>query len=294
MAATGGSSGRASAGRAADSSAQGGAAAPGGGGFIATGGSEQNIPTSGTSPTLPGDGGSSGSDGASSTGGVSATAGEFGTSIGGAIDEPGSTGGAAGTTSANGGVTFSDGGVASAGEPGNAGQGGSAEAEPGTCTPASRVRKELLQDGRFEPSASAWNLTNTDLAITGDAHTTPNFVRLAGFSSPDAYTGVSQTVTFPPEAADIKLSFYIRIESANGDADDILYFGWNEPDSDAVEAFQVPNEMIPDWQPVSHDVPATVAGKTMLFIIAAQNGSTSGGYWTYWVDTVSVTALVCP
>jgi hypothetical protein len=257
------------------------------GGATAAGGSGGNAQTGGTEPTLLPDGGSSGGADPSSTAGESTTGGDSGASIGGAGGVPASTSGAGGALPDAGG----SGGKQDA-QAGDAGEGGSVE--PGSCAPAARVRRELLQDGRFEPSASSWKLTNTDLQITGDAHTSPSFVRLAGSSGPDLYTGINQAVVFPPEAADIELSLYIRIESVDGNPDDIFYVGWNEPDSDEVEAFLVPNELIPDWQLISQDVPATMAGRTMLLIIAAQNGAGAGGYWTYWIDTVSVTALVCP
>jgi hypothetical protein len=185
-----------------------------------------------------------------------------------------------------------DGGAAGHTDPGEAGNAGAPTAEG--CDPESRVRKELLVDGRFEPATSGWRLANTVLRTGDGAHSAPNFLTLGG--SDMLYSGASQTVEFPPEAADITLSFYVRIEHTNTPnamwEDDFMYYGFSLNETE-LEAYPLEQESIPEWSYVETDFPATYAGQVKDLIIAGQTGS-NPGVKTFFLDTVSLTALVCP
>jgi hypothetical protein len=184
------------------------------------------------------------------------------------------------------------GGAAGQTDPGEAGNAGAATTEG--CEPESRVRKELLVDGRFEPATSGWRLVDAVLRIGDEAQSAPNFVMLGG--SNDLYTAAQQTVEFPPEAADITLSFYVRIEHTNTPnamwEDDFMYYGFTLNETE-LEAYPLEQESIPEWSYVETVFPATYAGQVKDLIIAGVTGS-NPGFKTFFIDTVSLSALVCP
>jgi hypothetical protein len=181
-----------------------------------------------------------------------------------------------------------DGGAAGRTDPGEAGNAGAPTTEG--CDPESRVRKELLVDGRFEPASSGWRLVDALLRTGGDAQSAPNFIELGGSNM--LYTSAIQTVEFPPEAADITLSFYVRIESTNTMGDDFMYYGFSLNETQ-LEAYPLEQESISEWSYVETDFPATYAGQVKDLIFAGQTDS-EPGFKTFFIDTVSLTALVCP
>jgi hypothetical protein len=192
------------------------------------------------------------------------------------------SGGQAGTDAGAGGTA----GQTDQGEAGNSG----APTTEG-CDPESRVRRELLADGRFEPSTTGWSILNGALLQTsGNAQSAPNFVQLGAFN--EAETFATQLVTFPPEAADIKFTFYVRIESINTAGNDFMYFGFTRNETE-LDAYPLEQESIPEWTYVETDLPATYAGQVKELIFAGLTDS-EPGYKTFFIDTVSLTALVCP
>lgn len=198
--------------------------------------------------------------------------------------------------SGNGGEGGTDGGAGGAAGQADSGEAGSGGA-PTTnrCDPESRVRKELLVDGRFEPASSAWDLRDTVLQTGDDAHSLPTFLMLGG--SVDVFNSARNTVEFPPEAADIKLSFYVRIENTNTPnavwEDDVLYYGFSNPNEAEVEAFSLEEVSIPEWSYLEVGFPATYAGQTKELTFLGKTGI-EPGIKTFFIDTVSLTALVCP
>jgi hypothetical protein len=182
------------------------------------------------------------------------------------------------------------GGAAGQTDQGEAGNAGAPTTEG--CDPASRVRKELLRDGRFEPSASAWRLAANTLETTGDAQSSPSFLSLAGYNNASDYA--DQTVEIPPEAADIHLSFYIRITSTNTAGNDFIYFGFVlDEQTGTVDGFSITDESIPEWSLIEEDFPATLAGQTKILTFGGITDA-EPGHKTFFIDTVSLTALVCP
>jgi hypothetical protein len=267
-----------------------------GGGPPVTGGASPQGASAGSEPEPAAIGGETAAGGVAAGGEPSVSdAGAGGTGATPCQPDPGAQGTCSQGESGSGGEVGTDvgaGGAAGQTDQGEAGNAGAPTTEG--CDPESRVRKELLVDGRFEPAISGWRFVNTGLSTGEGAQSAPNFILLGG--SDMIYTAAIQTVEFPPEAADITLSFYVRIQLTNTPnavwEDDFMYYGFTLNETE-VEAFPLEQESIPEWSYVETDFPATYAGQVKDLIIAGQTGS-NPGIKTFFIDTVSLTALVCP